>query len=103
MESPTDITQKFVDKQYLIENGPADILLYPERMYHFLSKHGLIHSFSQPELLEKAYFRDADESHSGSKSCVIDYPKARVIRSASIQVCDHAERESWQQFCPEAG
>ncbi len=99
MDSPTDITQKFVEKQYLIENGPADILLYPERLYHFLSKHELIHSFSQPEQLEKAYFRDANESHSDSKSCVIDYPKASVIRSASIQVMlDSLLRE--EHLCP---
>lgn len=99
MDSATDITQKFIEKQYLLEDGPADIFLYPQRLYHFLSKHGLIHYFSHPEQLEKAYFRDADESHSDSKSCVIDYPKASVIRSASIQVMlDSLLRE--EHLCP---
>ena len=84
MNSSTDITQKFVEKKYLFENGPADILLHPDHLFNFLNKHELLQYFGKPEQLERAYFRDADESHSDSKSCVIEYPKASVIALAFL-------------------
>jgi len=95
----TDITQDFIEKKYLLEKGPADILLHPKSLYHFLNKHGLVQYFGSPDQLEKAYFRDADESQPELNSCVIEYPKAKVIRSASLQVMfDSLFRE--EHLCP---
>lgn len=99
MELSTDITQDFIEKKYLFDNGPADILLHPKLLYQFLSRHGLVHYFSCPEQLEKAYFRDKDESQPELKSSVIEYPKSKVIKCASLQVMlDSLLRE--EHLCP---
>jgi len=99
VESHTDITQDFVQRKYLVDNGPADILLHLDRLSHFLNKHDLIKHFSKPGQMEKAYFRDADPLNSDSASCVVEYPKAKVVRRASIQVMlDSLLRE--EHLCP---
>ncbi|MCP3870968.1 MAG: hypothetical protein GY703_23300 [Gammaproteobacteria bacterium] len=99
MQSPTDITQDFIDKKYLVNNGPADILLYPERLYHFLSRHGLITYFNNPDQLKKTYFRDLKGAAPDSESSILEYPKAKVIKSASLEVMlDSLLRE--EHLCP---
>lgn len=99
MEPSTDIIQAFIERNFLVDKGPADILLHLGRLSQFLSKHGLLRYFSNPDKLEKAYFKEADRTHSRSASSVIEYPNASEIRSASLQVMlDSLLRE--EHLCP---
>ncbi len=99
MKSIPDITQAFIDKQYLVPNGPADILLDPRALSMFLIEHELHKSFMDQDKLKTAYFRDADSVNSDSKSCVIEFNEGKILKSASIQVMfDSFFRE--EHLCP---
>ncbi len=99
MVSIPDIAQAFIDKQYLVPAGPADILLNPHTLSKFLTKHGLLKYFVHQKNLKTAYFRDADPIHSESESSIIEFSEGKILKSASIQVMfDSFFRE--EHLCP---
>jgi len=99
LDLQSDITRAFIDKKYLVDKGPADILLYPEVLFKFLKKQKLIDYFSNPDQLNVAYFRDAEKSDSESESCTIEYKQGKFLQRASIQVMlDSLIRE--ELLCP---
>jgi len=99
LDLQSDITQSFIDKKYLVEKGPADILLFPDFLFKFLKKQRLLNSFTNTKSLKVAHFKDADKAHSESDSCVIEFLQGTYIRRASIQVMiDAFLRE--EHLCP---
>lgn len=99
MDLQSDITQAFIEKKYLVKNGPADILLDPDLLFKFLKRQKLLTAFIHTESLKVAYFRDTDQTHSESESCIIEYAQGTHIKRASIQVMiDALFRE--EHLCP---
>ncbi len=94
-----DFTQAFIDRKYLVDKGPADILLYPDALANFLKQQGLMGYFVDYKQLKVAYFKDVDLMNSESASCVLEFNEGRVLKSASIQVMlDSLLRE--EHLCP---
>jgi hypothetical protein len=99
LDLQSDITQAFIEKKYLVKNEPADILLDPDVLFKFLNKQKLLSAFTHTADLKVAYFRDADQAHSESESCIIEYTQGTHIKRASIQVMiDAFFRE--EHLCP---
>ncbi len=99
MEQSPDLTQQIIDDKYLVEGGVASILLYPEILLKFLSKHDLLQYFNNTEELARATFLKRHKDYPDYLSAILEYENGSAVKRASVQVMlDALLRE--EHLCP---